>query len=53
MESFAHGELGGAGFVARVEADAGVKKGSTIHVALPTLHLFDATSGVSLRAAGS
>jgi sn-glycerol 3-phosphate transport system ATP-binding protein/multiple sugar transport system ATP-binding protein len=53
MESFAHGELGGASFVARVEADAGVKKGDRIQVAFATVHLFDAESGASLRAAGS
>jgi len=49
MESFAHGTLAGAPFVARVEADAGVKKGDRIHVAFATLHLFDAGTGVSLR----
>ena len=49
-ESFAHGELGGASFVARTEADAGVKKGDRIHVAFTTVHLFDAGSGKSLRA---
>ncbi|MFT3767188.1 MAG: sn-glycerol-3-phosphate ABC transporter ATP-binding protein UgpC [Minicystis sp.] len=53
MESFAHGELGGASFVARVEADAGVKKGDSIHVAFATMHLFDAKTGKSLRAQGS
>jgi multiple sugar transport system ATP-binding protein len=53
MESFAHGELGGASFVARVEADANVKKGDTIHVAFETVHLFDAKTGKSLRAPGS
>jgi len=50
VESFAHGTLGGAPFVARVEADAGVKKGDRVHVAFATTHLFDAKSGVSLRA---
>jgi sn-glycerol 3-phosphate transport system ATP-binding protein/multiple sugar transport system ATP-binding protein len=49
MESFAHGELGGAPFVARVEADAGVKRGDRIHVAFTNLHLFDAATGASLR----
>jgi sn-glycerol 3-phosphate transport system ATP-binding protein/multiple sugar transport system ATP-binding protein len=53
MESFAHGELGGAGFVARVEAEAGVRKGDAIEVAFATVHLFDAESGKSLRAPGS
>jgi sn-glycerol 3-phosphate transport system ATP-binding protein/multiple sugar transport system ATP-binding protein len=51
MESFAHGSLAGASFVARVEADAGVKKGDRIHVAFATMHLFERTSGKSLRAA--
>ncbi|APR85309.1 Glycerol-3-phosphate ABC transporter, ATP-binding protein UgpC [Minicystis rosea] len=50
-ESFAHGELGGAPFVARIEANAGVKKGDRIHVAFTTVHLFDAGSGKSLRTA--
>ena len=49
-ESFAHGTLAGAGFVARVEADAGVKKGDRIHVELATMHLFDRETGRSLRA---
>jgi len=51
-ESFAHGELGGAPFVARVDADAGVKRGDRIRVAFSTTHLFDAASGASLRAPG-
>jgi ABC-type sugar transport system ATPase subunit len=49
MESFAHGSLAGAPFVARVEADAGVRKRDRIHVAFATTHLFDAASGKSLR----
>ena len=56
MESFAHGSLADAAFVAfvaRVEADAEVRKGDTIHVAFSTLHLFDAKTGKSLRAPGS
>jgi sn-glycerol 3-phosphate transport system ATP-binding protein/multiple sugar transport system ATP-binding protein len=53
MESFAHGTLAGAPFVARVEADAGVKKRDTVHVAFSTLHLFDGETGRSLRAAGT
>jgi sn-glycerol 3-phosphate transport system ATP-binding protein/multiple sugar transport system ATP-binding protein len=53
MESFAHGELAGKSFVARCEAGAGVKKGDTLHVAFATVHLFDAGSGKSLRAAGA
>src|SRR6185437_2126683 len=50
VESFAHGELGGAPFVARVDADALVRRGDRIHVAFSTMHLFDAGSGASLRA---
>jgi sn-glycerol 3-phosphate transport system ATP-binding protein/multiple sugar transport system ATP-binding protein len=50
MESFAHGEIGGAPFVARVEADADVKKGDRIGLTFPTVHLFDAATGTSLRA---
>jgi multiple sugar transport system ATP-binding protein len=50
MESFAHGDLAGAPFVARVAADSGVKKGDTIRVAFATVHLFDRESGASLRA---
>ena len=49
MESFAHGSLGGAPFVARVEADLAVKKGDTLHVAFATMHLFDRQTGASLR----
>jgi multiple sugar transport system ATP-binding protein len=49
MESFAHGELAGAPFVARVPADSGVKKGDAIRVAFATTHLFDRDSGASLR----
>ena len=47
-ESFAHGSLAGAPFVARVAPDAQVRKGDRIHVELATMHLFDAESGVSL-----
>jgi sn-glycerol 3-phosphate transport system ATP-binding protein/multiple sugar transport system ATP-binding protein len=50
-ESFAHGSLAGAPFVARFEADAAVKKRDRIHLAFATAHLFDAESGKSLRAA--
>jgi sn-glycerol 3-phosphate transport system ATP-binding protein/multiple sugar transport system ATP-binding protein len=49
MESFAHGDLAGAPFVARVEADSGVKKGDRIRLAFSTVHLFDRESGASLR----
>jgi ABC-type sugar transport system ATPase subunit len=50
-ESYAHGSIGGAPFIARVPADSGIKKGQTVRVALRDVHLFDANSGVSLRAA--
>jgi sn-glycerol 3-phosphate transport system ATP-binding protein/multiple sugar transport system ATP-binding protein len=50
MESFAHGELAGAPFVARVDANAGVKKGDRIHLRFATVHLFDAATGRSLSA---
>jgi sn-glycerol 3-phosphate transport system ATP-binding protein/multiple sugar transport system ATP-binding protein len=50
-ESYAHGSIGGASFIVRVPADAGIKKGQTVRVALRDVHLFDANSGVSLRAA--
>jgi sn-glycerol 3-phosphate transport system ATP-binding protein/multiple sugar transport system ATP-binding protein len=49
MESFAHGELAGAPFVARIAADADVKKGSRVQLAFATVHLFDAVTGRSLR----
>jgi sn-glycerol 3-phosphate transport system ATP-binding protein/multiple sugar transport system ATP-binding protein len=49
-ESFAHGEVAGAPFVARVEANAGVKKGDRIQLAFSTVHLFDAATGAALRA---
>lgn len=50
-ESYAHGMIGGANVIARVDAGAGIKKGQTIRVALQRVHLFDAKSGASLRAA--
>ena len=53
VESFAHGTLAGAAFVARVEADAVVKKGDRLHLGLTTVHLFDKKSGISLRAKGT
>jgi ABC-type sugar transport system ATPase subunit len=52
-ESYAHGSLGGAPFVARLDASTQVKKGDRLTVALDELHLFDAKSGASLRAAAS
>ncbi|HLM75827.1 MAG TPA: sn-glycerol-3-phosphate ABC transporter ATP-binding protein UgpC [Polyangiaceae bacterium] len=50
-ESYAHGMLGGANVVARIDASSGIKKGQTIRVALRHVHLFDAKTGLSLRAA--
>jgi multiple sugar transport system ATP-binding protein len=49
VESFAHGTLAGASFVARIEADQPVKKGERLHVAFARMHLFDKQTGVSLR----
>jgi ABC-type sugar transport system ATPase subunit len=49
-ESYAHGTLGGAPFIARVEASSSVKKGEKVNVALKHVHLFDKKSGASLRA---
>jgi sn-glycerol 3-phosphate transport system ATP-binding protein/multiple sugar transport system ATP-binding protein len=48
-ESFAHGKLGGAPFVARLDAGAQIKKGETIELAFKAVHLFDRESGQSLR----
>ena len=50
-ESYAHGTIGDAPFIARVDAASGVKKGESVHVALENVHLFDPKSGASLRAA--
>jgi ABC-type sugar transport system ATPase subunit len=50
-ESYAHGTLGDAPFVARIEAGSGVKKGGTVRVALHNVHLFDLETGASLRKA--
>jgi multiple sugar transport system ATP-binding protein len=49
-ESYAHGLIAEESFVARVESGVGVAKGDTLRVALRNLHLFDADTGVSLRA---
>ena len=49
-ESFAHGTIGGAPFVARVAASAPVKKGDRIELAFDDVHLFDRSTGRSLRA---
>jgi sn-glycerol 3-phosphate transport system ATP-binding protein/multiple sugar transport system ATP-binding protein len=52
-ESYAHGTIGGANVIARVDASSGIKKGQTIRVALRGVHLFDAKTGLSLRAAAA
>ena len=48
-ESHAHGTLGGAPFVARLDATTAVKKGERIEVSLDNVHLFDRMTGESLR----
>ncbi len=48
-ESFAHGKLGGAAFVARLDAGAQLKKNEVVELAFKTVHLFDRESGRSLR----
>ncbi|WP_437796017.1 ABC transporter ATP-binding protein [Sorangium sp. So ce693] len=50
-ESYAHGTVAGAPFVARLDPAARVGKGDTVRVALRQVHLFDADSGLSLREA--
>jgi sn-glycerol 3-phosphate transport system ATP-binding protein/multiple sugar transport system ATP-binding protein len=50
-ESYAHGELGGAPFVARLEAGSPVRKGEAVPLRLRHVHLFDAETGRSLRGA--
>jgi sn-glycerol 3-phosphate transport system ATP-binding protein/multiple sugar transport system ATP-binding protein len=49
-ETYAHGALGGATFVARLDGETPVKKGEMLPIALRTIHLFDAATGKSLRA---
>ena len=49
-ESYAHGTIAGAPFVARVEANVPVKKGDKLAVTFAEMHLFDKQTGVSLRA---
>lgn len=49
-ETYAHGELGKSSFVVRLEASTSIKKGSSFPVAFRSIHLFDATTGQSLRA---
>ncbi len=51
VESFAHGTLAGASFVARIEAEKVVKKGERLHVAFAQVHVFDKKTGASLRSA--
>ena len=49
-ESYAHGTIAGAPFVARVEANIPVKKGDKLAVSFAEMHLFDKLTGISLRA---
>jgi sn-glycerol 3-phosphate transport system ATP-binding protein/multiple sugar transport system ATP-binding protein len=49
-ESHAHGTLGGAPFIARLDAATAVKKGERLEVSLDNVHLFDRKTGESLRA---
>ncbi len=49
-ETYAHGTLGGATFVARLDGETVVRKGEMLPIALRTIHLFDASTGKSLRA---
>jgi sn-glycerol 3-phosphate transport system ATP-binding protein/multiple sugar transport system ATP-binding protein len=48
-ESYAHGTLAGAPFVARLEPTARVSKGEAVPIVLRHVHLFDAVTGASLR----
>jgi len=50
VESFAYGTMAGAHFVARLEPTAKVQKGETIRIVFRHVHLFDADTGLSLRA---
>jgi sn-glycerol 3-phosphate transport system ATP-binding protein/multiple sugar transport system ATP-binding protein len=50
-ESYAHGTIAGASFVARLDPTSRVGKGDTVKVALRNVHLFDTHSGETLRAA--
>ncbi|WP_437334043.1 sn-glycerol-3-phosphate ABC transporter ATP-binding protein UgpC [Sorangium sp. So ce296] len=50
-ESYAHGTVAGAPFVARLDPSAPVAKGDTVTLALRNVHLFDADSGLTLREA--
>ena len=48
-ESFAHGKLAGAPFVARLDAESRIEKGASIAVRVRRFHLFDAESGRALH----
>ncbi|AKT36042.1 ABC transporter ATP-binding protein [Chondromyces crocatus] len=50
VESLAYGTLAGAHFIARLEPTAKVSKGETIRILFRNVHLFDADTGLSLRA---
>jgi sn-glycerol 3-phosphate transport system ATP-binding protein/multiple sugar transport system ATP-binding protein len=49
-ESYAHGTIAGAPFVARVDAKTPLKKGDHLDIGFAEMHLFDKATGVSLRA---
>jgi sn-glycerol 3-phosphate transport system ATP-binding protein/multiple sugar transport system ATP-binding protein len=49
-ESYAHGTVAGAPFVARLDASTPVKKGDVLRLRVRDPHLFDAETGRSLRA---
>jgi len=51
-ESYAHGTIAGAPFVARLDAETRIKKGDKLHITFTNTHLFDRLSGVSLRRRG-
>lgn len=48
-ESYAHGDVGGAPFVARLDASSLVRKGEALPIRLRHVHLFDKETGRSLR----
>ncbi|WP_437778260.1 ABC transporter ATP-binding protein [Sorangium sp. So ce1097] len=50
-ESYAHGTVAGAPFVARLDPSTRVAKGDTVKIALQKVHLFDAETGLTLREA--
>jgi sn-glycerol 3-phosphate transport system ATP-binding protein/multiple sugar transport system ATP-binding protein len=51
-ESYAHGSVGDAWLIARVEAARTVKKGDSVPLAFKEVHLFDQKNGASLRNKG-